>query len=418
MSGVHGAPIGLITSRSEEVALRRLVAVPVDVGKTTAAVMACNFTGREVLPAGEFPLTRSGVQDMLGQLQAALPADVALVRVGVEAAGHYHLPLVAPGVWPSGWELVELNPAHVTGQRRVNGQRGVKTDRHDLVAIADLLLAGRGTPVPAVVEPLVELSAWVAHRRRRVAVRSATKNQLLGQLDRAFPGLTLALPDVLGTRVGRLVAAEFADPARLAGLGVARFRAFAARRGLRVSGPVAERLVAAARTSLPTAPAGVARQVLAADLALLDDLDRQVDTAEAQLARLLPATCYAVLTSTPGWGQVRASGYAAALGPPDRWPSHRQVYRAAGLSPSQYESAGHRRDGTISREGSVELRRTLIDLGIGLWHSDPAARRYARTLRERGKPGGVIACALAHRANKIAFTMVRHQTRYDPSRWS
>jgi hypothetical protein len=33
----------------------------------------------------------------------------------------------------------------------------------------------------------------------------------------------------------------------------------------------------------------------------------------------------------------------------------------------QYESAGKRRDGTIRREGSVALRRALIDLGIGLW---------------------------------------------------
>ena len=37
---------------------------------------------------------------------------------------------------------------------------------------------------------------------------------------------------------------------------------------------------------------------------------------------------------------------------------------------------------------------------------------------ERGKPGGIIACALAHRASKIAFAMVRDQAPYDPARWS
>ena len=127
---------------------------------------------------------------MLARLGAALPADVRLVRVGVEAAGHYHRPLTAAGVWPAGWQVLELNPAHVTAQRRVNGQRGVKTDRVDLAAIADLLLAGRGVPVSVAGAALVELAAWVAHRARRVQVRTATKNQLLGQLDRAFPGLT------------------------------------------------------------------------------------------------------------------------------------------------------------------------------------------------------------------------------------
>jgi transposase IS116/IS110/IS902 family protein len=186
-----------------------------------------------------------------------------------------------------------------------------------------------------------------------VQVRTATKNQVLGQLDRAFPGLSGAVRDVLGTKVGRLAAAHFTDPARLAHLGPDRFRGFAARRGVQVNRAVAGQLVAAARAALPTAEAAVARQVLAADLALLADLDTQIGHAEARLAALLPATEYAVLTSVPGWGTVRVAAYAAALGPISRWPAAAKIYRAAGLTPLQYESAGRRRDGGISREGSV-----------------------------------------------------------------
>jgi transposase len=174
----------------------------------------------------------------------------------------------------------------------------------------------------------------------------------------------------------------------------------------------------AARDALVTVDAAVARQVLAADLALLADLDAQVAAAEAELARLLPVSPFQPLTTVPGWGVVRASGYGAGVGDPARWPGPRQIYRAAGLSPMQYESAGHRRDGSISREGSVELRRALIDLGVGLWHCDPAAKAYAAGLKARGKRGGVIACALAHRANRIAFALVRDQTAYDPGRWT
>ena len=162
----------------------------------------------------------------------------------------------------------------------------------------------------------------------------------------------------------------------------------------------------------------VARQVLTADLALLADLDAQIAAAEDRIAVLLPATEYAVLTTVPGWGTVRAAAYAAALGPISRWPAAAKIYRAAGLTPTQYESAGRRRDGRISREGSVPLRRALLDLGVGLWHRDPAAQIYATRLRERGKPGGIVACALAHRANKIAYAIVRDQKPYDPTRWA
>ena len=137
---------------------------------------------------------------------------------------------------------------------------------------------------------------------------------MLAQLDRCFPGLTLALPDVLGTKIGRLVAAEFADPHRLAALGVTRFVRFAANRGLRVRRSAADRLVAAARTALPAPEAVVARQVLADDLVLLADLDAQIAAAEAQMAGLLPDTPFAPLTSVPGWGTVRAGNYGAAVG--------------------------------------------------------------------------------------------------------
>ena len=84
----------------------------------------------------------------------------------------------------------------------------------------------------------------------------------------------------------------------------------------------------------------------------------------------------------------------------------------------QYESAGKRRDGTISREGSVALRRALIDLGIGLWLTEPAAKIYALELKARGKHGGIIACALAHRATRIAHALVRNHTIYDPTHWA
>jgi transposase len=339
------------------------------------------------------------------------------VKVAVEAAGHYHRP-VLDYRWPPGWEVLELNPAHVAEQRRVAGRRRVKTDAIDLEAITELVLAGRGQPAGSTPQLLGEIGAWAAHRTRRVAVRTATKNQLLAQLDRAFPGLTRVLPDVLATKIGRLIAAELADPARVRALGPSRLIRFARAREVRLRRELAERLVAAAREALPVADAAAARRVLAADVALLADLDAQIAAAETELAVLIPPSPFSTLTTVPGWGMVRVANYAAALGDPNRWPGPRQIYRAAGLSPMQYESAGKRRDGTISREGSVALRRALIDLGMGLWLHDEAAKTYAAGLKSRGKRGGIIGCALAHRATRIAYALVRDQTSYDPSRWS
>jgi transposase len=390
--------------------------VAVDVGKNTASLSVTDAGRHRLLGPVDFAMTAPALAAVLERVCAVLPA--VAVKVGIEAAGHYHRPLLVSGMWPAGWQVLELSPARVAEQRRVQGRRRVKTDAIDLEAITELVLAGHGVPVTARAAAVIELTGWAMHRSRRVLTRTATKNQLLAQLDRCFPGVTLALPDVLGTRIGRLVAVEFADPHRLAALGVTRFVRFAAHRGLRVRRSAAERLVAAARAALPAPEAVVARQVLADDLVLLAGLDAQIVAAEAHIARLLPDTPFAPLITVPGWGVVRAGNYGAAVGDPQRWPGARQIYRASGLSPAQYESAGKRRDGTISREGSVALRRALIDLGIGLWHADPAAKSYGQALRARGKKGGVIGCAMAHRANKIAYAMVRDQTGYDPSRWA
>jgi hypothetical protein len=54
-----------------------------------------------------------------------------------------------------------------------------------------------------------------------------------------------------------------------------------------------------------------------------------------------PPAPFASLTSVPGWGVVRAASYGAALGDPGRWPSLRQVYRAADCPrPSTNRPAG------------------------------------------------------------------------------
>ena len=374
---VHVAPVTSST-----------IVVAVDVGKTSAVFSVTDAAHHRLVGPAEFAMTGPGLTAAAMRAAAVVP-PAGRVKVGVEAAGHHHR-LVLDHHWPGGWEVLELNPAQVAEQRRVQGRRRIKTDVIDLEAITDLVLAGYGRLIADRDCVIGEVGAWAVHRSRRVATRTATKNQLLGQLDRAFPGLTLALLDVLGTKIGRLIAAEFADPARLAGLGVNRLIRFAATRDLQLRRPVAERLVLAARDALPTRDAVIARQILAADLALLANLDAQIDAAETALGLLLPRSPYATLTSVPGWGVVRVSNYAAALGDPQRWPGPRQVYRASGSSPMQYESAHKRRDGGISREGSVALRRALIDLGIGLW---PIARtesltHLCATTRPMSRPAG------------------------------
>ena len=138
-----------------------------------------------------------------------------------------------------------------------------EVDQKQLAVVGSGQGAGRraGRPERVAGSAVVgEIGAWAAHRARRVAVRTATKNQLLGQLDRAFPGLSPALPDVLGTTIGRLIVAELSDPARLAAWSESQLIGFAAAHDFRLHRPLARRLITAANEALPTAEVGVARR--------------------------------------------------------------------------------------------------------------------------------------------------------------
>src|SRR6476660_7971261 len=81
---------------------------------------------RRLMGPVEFAMTRSGLAAAAQRVSAVAPSCLQ-VKVGVEAAGHYHRPVVDYR-WPAGWEVLELNPAHVAEQRRVMGRRRVKTD--------------------------------------------------------------------------------------------------------------------------------------------------------------------------------------------------------------------------------------------------------------------------------------------------
>ena len=154
---VHAAPVTSST-----------VVVAVDVGKTSVALSVSDAERHRLLGPVEFATTRSALAAVVGQVRGLLPCAHVPVKVGVEACGHYHRPLLTPAVWPAGWEILELNPAHVAEQRKVQGRRRLKTDAFDLDAMTEMLLAEHGLPVTVRALVIGQLVAWTAHRSRRV----------------------------------------------------------------------------------------------------------------------------------------------------------------------------------------------------------------------------------------------------------
>ena len=71
----------------------------------------------------------------------------------------------------------------------------------------------------------------------------------------------------------------------------------------------------------------------------------------------------------------------------------------------------------ISREGSIRLREAILEPGKGLSDHHPEFKAYKRHKIAEGKKKTVAAVAVAHRAHRLAFAMIRNQTVFDPELW-
>jgi transposase len=97
-------------ARVRDLAPQHCLVVPVDVGKRTAMALVADHYGQIIGDPFEFGLTASGVEALSTAIDAAAKRVAAgSVRVGIEAAGHYHQALAAT-LRDKGFDVVELTP--------------------------------------------------------------------------------------------------------------------------------------------------------------------------------------------------------------------------------------------------------------------------------------------------------------------
>lgn len=168
------------------------------------------------------------------------------------------------------------------------------------------------------------------------------------------------------------------------------------------------------RASLPLAAEALtpAIDALAEQLAALD---RRLTDATQAAPELAPAV--AALATVPGIGSVTAAALAACL--VDKRFTHPDQFVAyVGLDLRIHESGRRRGTPRLSKQGDAELRRLLYlaaSAATRVKHDRTFARRYARE-QAKGLAKTAALNAVARKLAKIAWSLVAHQTTYDPAR--
>jgi transposase len=353
----------------------------------------------------------------------ALAAGFAGVALACEPTGH-RWKVVDELAVAAGIELVCVQPLLVARARETEDFTRDKSDDKDALLIARLATQLH-VYLPERADPTWARLRHLGSRRvERVVQLGAARQQLRDLLECAWPAAlsTASRPlDALTWRAAMAVAG--CDPARIRGLGLARFTRAVAKELPRWGGQrVCHRIVAALHAAAAD-PRGVASQrpggLERACFALADlhHAQTQRDHVEDLMVAVLDELdLTALVTTIPGVSAVSAAAILAETGNLNRFDSARAVVKHAGLCPRENASGNYAGKTTISGRGRPLLRVAAWRAAWGALHHNEvlAARHNHLTTRETNRLSDAQArVAVAGSLLRQLFVVVTTRTAWN-----
>ncbi len=161
----------------------------------------------------------------------------------------------------------------------------------------------------------------------------------------------------------------------------------------------------------------VTKQRAEANLRLIEELDKEVDLADAHIHKLF-ARDEGVrrLLPIPGVGIITAAIVVAEVGEIARFPTARQFSSWCGPTPTEHSSAENIRRGHISKQGSRWLRWVLVEAACHAYRNRELSNFEAGIASRRGDK--IARVALARRIATLCYHALRspHGCRAFPAR--
>jgi transposase len=141
-----------------------------------------------------------------------------------------------------------------------------------------------------------------------------------------------------------------------------------------------------------------ARLVVERQLTRLAALRQEIQEVESLLAeQTKDDPLVHKLLAQAGIGLITAATIRAEIGRFDRFRTGKQLARFCGLSPRNASSGQRQADAGLIKAGNPQLRTVLIEAAHRLMRHDERWLKLNHKLRFRGKPGSVVAAAVANR---------------------
>jgi transposase len=160
------------------------------------------------------------------------------------------------------------------------------------------------------------------------------------------------------------------------------------------------------------------RGTVDASLALIDDLDRQIDQVNRGLRSSGADHPYtALLLTVPGIGWVLAFTIAAEIGDIHRFPTAKKLCGYTGLCPRVNQSGDKDRRGPLSKHGPRYLRWAMLEATMHALRHPAYAERYQTTKRRLGRQRGarVAQIDVARRLTEAIWHMLTRDQPFAPA---
>ena len=404
----------------------QILCVSLDISKYFHVAMIHNGLGEIVTPPFDVDIYRSGFDQLCQTIdQAKSRSQAQVLLVGMEPTSHYFENLARHLLKRS--DPVKLINSYAVKQNREQQlMRREKSDQIDVAAIGDLLRRGEGTLYRPVTGIYLQLQQLDCVRQGKAKIASMLKNQIIGHLDRIFPGLVL-MDEGARERYSPLFSTDFWQCQTLQDLirvcpnphELVKFsphllvQAFHAQK-LRLGPATATKIIVQAKKTLLPDPelAAIRTELLQLDLALLENVEALLSLLEQRLTTLLAETPFQVWVNLKGLSRVQAASLAAAIGDPVNYASAAQVFRRSGLVSGRNDSGTHQRKGKgspVLKTGDVYLRRALMNAVATLILHQPALAAYNKRLQIT-KPAGVARVATARKTIGTLWAVLRDQS--------
>ena len=373
-----------------------MIFVGIDVAKNKHDCFISNSDGEVLFDVFTITNNRAGFDDLYQKIKS-VSNDFAIIKVGLEATGHYSYNILGY-LLDKGLTTYLINPLHTNLYRKSLSLRKTKTDKVDARTIAMMLMSD--VDLKSYSDTLYhneELKSLTRYRFDKVKERAKLKTSVTRLVTILFPELEKLVPTIHIASVYALLSA-FPSANAIANVHLTKLThlLLQASKG-RYTKDTAIAFKEAAKSSIgSTMPAKSLE--LKHTIKLIHELDAEISEIESEIKSIMDKINSPIL-SIPGISYRMGAMIVAEIGDFSRFDSPDKILAYAGLSPSTYQSgqlqSSHSK---MEKRGSRYLRYALFNATKFVCNWDSTFGEYLAKKRAEGKHYNV---AISHAAKKL-----------------